>query len=844
MRLKNFYFVGSAHLDPVWMWRWQEGSCEAKATIRSALDRMKEFPEFNFVCGSSSVFQWIEEFDPDMFAEIRQRVQEGRFVIVNGWYVQPDCNLPSGEGFARQSLYGQRYFFEKFGVTARTGYNVDSFGHNASIPQILVKSGMDSYIALRPNHLEKHYPSHVLRWRSPDGSEVLFARILKAYGTTRTMLDQYCEYLVNVDDAKALYKRMEEVNDLAGEDCDSSFVFFGVGNHGGGPTIRNLKAIRQIKQEHPELKVCISNTHDYLNAMQARWADIPVIEGDLQHHASGCYSAVSAIKDGVRRAEWAMFSAENFAMLARNAMGKTIPTPKEFEKAWENVLFAHFHDSLGGCSAKAVYEDEDVFLKETLAMAQRTQNNMLQSLSWKIDTSNVEKGVPIVLFNPHPFPVETVVQLPKRVERLFDEDGKEVPSQIVRSEDSRCRKRVGDTAFVAKIPALGWSCYWYHAVLPQHGSTPYYFPDESRIKPDYPAKAWTSFVPSGSEYIPDRELVLENEHLRVEFQLNSGCITSLVDKHTGKEQLSGLGAVPVVFDEYGFDTWAHGHLSWDKQIGQFTDAKITVMERGPVRARIKVVSRYNDSELTQFFTLNADSRQLEVQAKLNWQEKHKLLKLRFDTACTEDPKAFYQIPFGVLERPCNGEEEPGQSWLAVKQGEEGLALINNNKYSFSVLGNQLNLTVCRSPYYIDHARGDQQDTESEYTDQGVQEFAYAITPMDGKTWGQLTQAAGLFNQPVTAVMENNHPGTLPYSFTGLRCDQENVVITAFKRSEDGKGTVVRAYETEGRQTTATLSGGAMPAPLTQVWKPWSIQTYYLPDGENQWQEVLMTEFDM
>ena len=126
----------------------------------------------------------------------------------------------------------------------------------------------------------------------------------------------------------------------------------------------------------------------------------------------------------------------------------------------------------------------------------------------------------------------------------------------------------------------------------------------------------------------------------------------------------------------------------------------------------------------------------------------------------------------------------------------------------------------------------------------MQEFAYAITPVDGKTWGQLTQAAGLFNQPVTAVMENNHPGTLPHSFTGLRCDQENVVITAFKRSEDGKGTVVRAYETEGRQTTATLSGGAMPAPLTQVWKPWSIQTYYLPDGEKQWQEVLMTEFDM
>ena len=211
MKMKNFYFVGNAHIDPVWMWRWQEGSCEAKATMRSVLDRMKEFPEFTFVCGASQVFEWIEEFDPAMFEEIRARVQEGRFVIVNGWFVQPDCNLPSGEGFARHSLYGQRYFKEKFGVTARTGYNVDSFGHNANIPQILVKSGMDQYVALRPGPHEMEMPSHVLRWRSPDGSEVLFSRILRAYGTTYTLIDVKGNLKENVVDADALMFRMQEI---------------------------------------------------------------------------------------------------------------------------------------------------------------------------------------------------------------------------------------------------------------------------------------------------------------------------------------------------------------------------------------------------------------------------------------------------------------------------------------------------------------------------------------------------------------------------------------------------------------------------------------------------------
>ena len=133
--MKNkLYLVGNAHLDPVWQWRWQEGSAEAKATIRSALDRMKEFPEFRFVCSSASVYQWVEEFAPDMFEEIKERIAEGRFIIVGGWHVQPDCNLPSGEAFARQSLYAQRYFKETFGMTARVGYNVDSFGHNAMLP--------------------------------------------------------------------------------------------------------------------------------------------------------------------------------------------------------------------------------------------------------------------------------------------------------------------------------------------------------------------------------------------------------------------------------------------------------------------------------------------------------------------------------------------------------------------------------------------------------------------------------------------------------------------------------------------------------------------------------------
>ena len=140
------HLIGNAHLDPVWLWQWHEGYMEVKATFRSALDRMKEFPDFKFTSACAAYYEWIRDSDPDMFEEIRQRVAEGRWSITGGWYIQPDCNIPSGESFARHGLVSQRFFRDNLGKTAKVGYNVDSFGHNGSIPMILKQSGMDAYI--------------------------------------------------------------------------------------------------------------------------------------------------------------------------------------------------------------------------------------------------------------------------------------------------------------------------------------------------------------------------------------------------------------------------------------------------------------------------------------------------------------------------------------------------------------------------------------------------------------------------------------------------------------------------------------------------------------------------
>lgn len=187
MKDKKLHMIGNAHLDPVWLWNWQEGFQEVKATFRSALDRMNEDENFVFTCSSAAFYEWVEHNNPQMFEEIKKRVAEGRWEVVGGWWIQPDCNIPSGEAFARQGLYGQRYFKEKLNTLATTGYNVDSFGHNGNLPQILKKSGLDNYVFMRPMPLEKGLPGRTFWWKSMDGSSVMTYRIPYEYCSSRLL---------------------------------------------------------------------------------------------------------------------------------------------------------------------------------------------------------------------------------------------------------------------------------------------------------------------------------------------------------------------------------------------------------------------------------------------------------------------------------------------------------------------------------------------------------------------------------------------------------------------------------------------------------------------------------
>ncbi len=794
---KQFFCVGNGHLDPMWLWRWQEGSCEVKATIGSALDRMKEYPEFKFVCSSALVYEWIEEFDPKMFEEIKQRVAEGRFIIVGGQYVQPDCNLPSGESFARHSLYSQRYFYEKFGKIARTGYNVDSFGHNGMLPQILKKSGMNNYVFMRPGNHEKDLPGQLFRWVSPDGSSVLAARLS----------DPYCKKSQNSEEMD------EHINNTIDHDPvnDELFFFYGVGNHGGGPTKKNIEMILEARKNHPDMEFIFSDVTDLFERIEYKKDSLPVLEDDLQYHAIGCYSTLSEVKNAVRRGECAMTAAEHFAMLAKVCCDKPLPDDKIMKTAWKDVLFSHFHDSLGGCSIKIAHDDTLHMLSESRAVAARVENNALQTISWQVDTCDASKGIPVMFFNPHGFGVDTVAQVVvEEGNAIYDEQGNQVPCQVVRADAHLVFKK--DMAFRVQVPPLGYKTYYVR-----------------------PVEEFPTFESS----LNIENNVLENADYRLEFEGHTGYITRFYDKKREKELLSGYGALPVVIDEYGYDTWAHGKTTFDREIARFADATVSIVEQGPVRCTMKVVSRYNDSTLTQYFTLT-ETGAPRVRVVADWHEKHKMLKLRYETAL-ETPKAYYEIPFGVKEREADGKEYPGLMWQALRSGEEGLAILNDGKYSFSAKGSAMDITVLRSPYYNDHCA--EEDPEGIFTEQGIQEFKYELMPLTQKGWGKVVQKARLLNTPLTSVIENNHKGTLPTENSVLNIEEDNIILSAFKRSEDGTGLVVRAYETDGVETVAHISGAALPVPLEATFTPYSVNTYYLADGADTWKEINFIEMD-
>ena len=777
---KTIKLIGNAHLDPIWLWRWQEGCAEVLQTFRSALDRLKEYNDFVFTCSSAAYYKWVEEIDPQMFEEIRTMVKKGRWVPMGGWWVQPDCNMPSGESFARQALYSQLYYNEKFGITCKTGYNVDSFGHNAMLPQLLRKGGMDFYVFQRPGkHENSEIPENLFWWDSADGSRVLTYHIPDGYGT---------------NGIEALNRRIDDTEERAEKAGHGLMLFYGVGNYGGGPTRGDIEYLRENLEREGYNDLEFDSPDGYFEDILNELIDLPSWNDELQHHASGCYSATSLVKALNRKAENVLAAAEKWDTLS-SIITDSKPSTKEFEKAWQKVCFNQFHDIMCGCSIMEAYEDAKESEGYAMNIANESYNNAVLRISRKIDTwlEGVSDPVfeerhyaefmpkqfprPVVVFNPHSYEVELPVRTYHPSKAVTDCDGNEVLFQNVRS--SRSNDNHLDTLFMAKVPPFGYATYWLEL--------------DSEVKAD-------------KELSGEQNFFMENEFMSVELDSETGYIKSLVDKKSGVEYAGdNFLAIPTVINDDKTDTWAHMVFKFHEIKGLMELQNIERVENGALRSVIRTKHKFGDSYLTQEFILAKGQKTLRVDCKAMWQENFTMLKFAFPVGGDKEIST-YEIPCGFVKRPCNGEEEPALNWADLtvnKDGKRvGLSIMSDSKYSYDCPGAELRLTALRNVIFADHY-SDRPAADFNFTDEGLNRFSYGIYLHEGEAdTSDVVKEAHLFNNNIVTVPESYHKGELQQKDCFLYTNLDNVVVTALKRCEDGSGDlIVRLYETKGIESS-------------------------------------------
>ena len=797
------HMIAQAHLDPVWLWRWTEGRAEALATSQSALDRLGEYPDLHFTRGEAQVYEWIEDENPFMFQNVQEMVRQDRWHLVNGMVIQPDMNLPQGESFVRQALLGKGYFSQKFGREVRVAYCVDSFGHAGTLPQILKKCGFDHYVFMRPQEHEKELPPQAFWWQGTDGTRLLIFRISRSYASGGADTLPLIE--------AALKDKPQGLSDVA--------CFFGVGNHGGGPTKQQIEKLIELNKQRDDISIEFSSLQRYFEAIQSRAHKLPVVTEELQYHSVGCYSVNSRLKRLHRQAECTLLQAERMAVQAELWAGETVDRAR-LQELWHDVCFNQFHDILAGTCIKEGQDESEMALERVVLTARQSINRSGRLIAERVDTSG--HGGVVLFFNPFPEPLQTFVEYEPWTGwqnwqqdswGLVDDQNQPVPYQLIEAQPATGGGFVR-LLFKVNLPPLGYRLYRFDQGLPAV---------------ELEAKVMAHAAG------------LENEFLRLKIDPQSGNIVSCLDKRTGLELVGPAGwNVPQVVDDLS-DTWSHRIRTFDQVLGQFGNAQIRIGDKGPLQASLFVERSWQEEgrqgTWLQQLMVQPGMAEIVVRNWLHWHGEWRTLKLSFDTAIII-PQAVRDVPFGALPFPAD-LETPMQMWAAVSGTAggrtAGLAVLNDGKYGCDLSNSALRLTILRSPpygYHIPHIVGSKQ--RYDWIDQGSQEFTLVLQPFTGD-WHSagIVQRARQLNLPVVPLTIHAHPGDLPGNLSLCTLEGSELELTSLKPAEDGNGYIVRIADRHGLggQGQLVWEGKLFPAAC----QPYEVITLRLSRQQDGWQ---------
>jgi alpha-mannosidase len=791
----TLHLTGNSHIDAAWLWPWTETVDVVKRTFGTALQLMYEYPQYTYTQSAAQYNEWMAQKYPDMNADIARRIKEGRWEVVGGMWVEPDLNMPDGESLVRQLLVGKRWYKQAYGVDVRIGWNPDSFGYTWQLPQIYKKSGVDYFVTQKMTWNDTNQlPFKLFWWQSPDGSKVL------AYFPHDYANNDLNPVRLSADLATARERSTGETTIMD---------LYGIGDHGGGPTRAVLDegfhwaGPDAQGGDHVIPKMEFGTAQPFFSAVEKQIApesrtwnyqsiakgyeapaavpgmtSIPTWKSELyfEYHR-GVMTTQANHKKNMREAEEEVLNAEKWSSLAWVLGGRAYPS-SELTEDWKKVLFNQFHDLAAGSGIGIIYKDAQKDYDVVRWSTNEISAGALGTVDEKIDTEGA--GAPVVVYNPL---------------------GWERSGDITVHVQGKSAEASDVALHVANVPSLGYKVVWVGGKKDQGAKNPMANDD-------------------------GKSITLTNSHVHVAIDKGTGCITSLTDAKSSFEmlasgacgnQLQFFKDTPKDYDAWNVDP---GTLDVAPSVIDRADS-VEVAKLAAGGSAVRVTRHWQASKFVQTISLPAaDSDLVDIENDIDWHETHVLLKASFPLAAT-GPFATYEIAYGSIDRPTSRNnswekaqfEVPAMRWADLGDGKHGLSILNQTKYGYDAVGNQLRITLLRSPTWPDPD-----------ADRGHHHFHYAIYPHAGTWKNALTVRHGWeYNYPLQAAVTTAHAGSLPAEHSFASVSPENVVLTAVKKAEDQNGLginglILRVYEWAGKESTVEfhVPPGATGATVTNL----------------------------
>lgn len=704
---RRIHLICNAHIDPIWLWEWEEGAAEAISTFRTAARLCEENGDFIFCHNEALLYEWVKEYEPSLFERIQKLVKEGKWVIIGGYYLQPDCNIPNGEGMIRQIEVGNEFFKKYFDLSFKTACNFDSFGHSRGLVQIMKKMGYENYLICRPTIHNKISIPNEFSWVGYDGSRINTRRHYELYGSALGhALDKVKYNIQNFDDTPLM-------------------ILWGVGNHGGGPSEKDIKDINSYKDNlNEDIEIIHSSPDRYFEEAKEHFSSSEVKES-LWPCNTGCYTTMSLIKQKYRLLERELFNAEKISAAAYIQTGMDYPF-EELKDAEKDLIFCQFHDILPGTVIKNAETAALRRLDHALEILSRVKIRAFFKLSNQIKYT-AKGNYPIFVWNPLPYKTKRVIEVEFQLKdqnwsndftfmHVYDSKGELLKSQIEKEGSNLnldWRKHVTFEAELEPMSINAFECVPYKV-----NSLPYY-KEESGIKE------------------------FKCGDLSVLFDFEKGLITSI--KKNNEEYISKDAFTLNVFSDTE-DPWG---MTQDERlgysIGKFvvadteTGTKITgvekpikssrIIEDGDIRTVVECVYTYGMSNAIVKYTFNKNEPVIDLEYKVLFNENSKCLKVEIPS--NFEGKLIGQEMFGSEELVTDGSEVVFHDYVGLFNGDDGMFMINNGTYGGSFENNTLYLSLLRTAAYTGHPINDRtilkQDRHTDRIDIGYREFKFRFS---------------------------------------------------------------------------------------------------------------------